>query len=143
MKNATVKIRITIVLVMAALLSCKDPVPSAQEKSESLLMAAAWNKAVVTVDGVDHSDLYANFTIRFNKGTYISFGGSPLWSSTGTWVFTDESAKFINLDGKMEIQINDLTESNLELAFQRTSTTFGSGRSKSISGRNVFRLKNK
>ena len=144
MMNSITKIALAILLLAVVSISgCKDHAPNVQERVEGMLVSAEWNQPVVTVDGVDHSDLYQNFTIRFNKNTYTSSGGSPLWPAAGTWNFTDESAKAINLDGKMEIHINEITDVNLELAFQNDNTTFASGRVKSVGGKNVFRLKKK
>ena len=132
-----------LVLVVVMMSGCQGDEPTAQEKTEAILISAEWNNPSVTVDGVDQSALYQTFIIKFTKGTYTSSGGGPLWPSSGTWVFTDETGKMIILDGKMEVHINEITENSLELAVQNVDTTFASGRTNSIKGKNVFKLKKK
>lgn len=112
-----------------------------KRRLQALLVSAQWKNPVVTVDRIDQSTLYQNFKIQFGHNTYTSFGGEPLWPTSGTWIFVDENATTLKLDGKLEIQISELTETNLELIFQNDNTTFTSGRSMSIKGENKFRLK--
>ncbi|MBK7651309.1 MAG: hypothetical protein IPJ20_12070 [Flammeovirgaceae bacterium] len=140
MKNTMTRIsRAIIILTTTILLGCGDNGPTAQEKTEALLVSAQWKNPVVTVDGIDQSALYQNFKIQFGHNTYTSSGGEPLWPASGTWVFVDENATTLKLDGKLEIKISELTETNLELIFQNDNSTFTSGRS--IKGENKFRLK--
>jgi hypothetical protein len=142
MKNTMTRISMAIIILTTTiLLGCGDNGPTAQEKTEALLVSAQWKNPVVTVDGIDQSALYQNFKIQFGHNTYTSSGGEPLWPASGTWVFVDENATTLKLDGKLEIQISELTETNLELIFQNDNTTFTSGRSMSIKGENKFRLK--
>ncbi len=142
MKNTMTRIsRAIIILTTTILLGCGDNGPTAQEKTEALLVSAQWKNPVVTVDGIDQSALYQNFKIQFGHNTYTSSGGEPLWPASGTWVFVDENASTMKLDGKLEIKISEITETNLELIFQNDNSTFTSGRSMSIKGENKFRLK--
>lgn len=142
MKNTMTRIsRPIIILTTMILLGCGDNGPTVQEKTEALLVSAQWKNPVVTVDGIDQSALYQNFKIQFGHNTYTSSGGEPLWPASGTWVFMDENATTMKLDGKLEIKISELTETNLELIFQNDNTTFTSGRLMSIKGGNKFRLK--
>ena len=139
-RNSMTKISMFSILIAAMVISGCDNAPSATEKVEGMLVSVAWSKPIVTVDGIDQSNLYQDFTITFTKTNYTTSGGSPLWSPSGTWIFKDESAKVLKLDGKQEIQINEITGTNLELAVQNNNTTFKSGRVNSIIGKNVFRL---
>ncbi len=144
MKSTLLKVVVSVLALAAISFSgCNGDEPTVQEKTEALLVSAEWNKPVVTVDGVDQSDLYSDFTIKFIKGTYTSAGGGPLWPTTGTWTFKDETASVLILDGNKEVQINEITETALELAVQNDNTTFISGRTQSIKGKNVFKLKKK
>lgn len=141
MKNLKIKIALTILLFTTICLpGCEDE-PTVKEKTEAMLMSGEWNQPIVTVDGVDKSSLYQDFTIKFSSNSYFSSGGSPLWPASGTWVFKDESAQVLILDNIKEVQINEITDVNLELAIQNDNTTFKSGRVNSIQGKNVFRLK--
>jgi PBP1b-binding outer membrane lipoprotein LpoB len=139
-KNSKTKISMVAILLAAAFISgCHDE-PSVSEKVEGMLVSVTWNKPVVTIDGIDQSNLYQDFTITFTKTNYSTSGGSPLWPTSGTWKFTDETAKAIRLDENKEVQINEITETNLELAIQNDNTTFKSGRINSVKGINKFRL---
>lgn len=144
MKSTLLKVVVSVLALAAISFSgCNGDEPTVQEKTEALLVSAEWNKPVVTVDGVVQSDLYSDFTIKFIKGTYTSAGGGPLWPTSGAWVFKDEAATTLLLDGKMEVRINEITETSLELEVQNENTTFISGRMNSIKGKNVFKLKKK
>lgn len=143
MKKSKVNVGVALLVSAVVILSgCKDE-PTVQEKTEAMLVSAEWNNPIVTVDGVDQSDLYASFTIKFIKGTYNTSGGSPLWPTSGAWVFKDEAATTLMLDGKMEVRINEITEIALEVELQNNNTTFVSGRTNSIKGKNIFKLKKK
>lgn len=135
------KISIAIVLFVALSISSCNDEPTVAEKVEGILVSVAWSKPIVTVDGIDQSDLYQSFTLTFTKTNYTTSGGSPLWPSTGRWAFKDESANALLLDDTREVQINEITGTNLELAVQNNNTTFKSGRTNSVIGKNVFRLK--
>lgn len=139
-RNSMTNISIAIVLFAALSISSCNDEPTVAEKVEGMLVSVAWSKPIVTVDGIDQSNLYQAFAITFTKANYTTSGGSPLWPSTGTWTFKDESARVLLLDGTREVQINEITGTNLELAVQNNNTTFKSGRVNSIIGKNVFRL---
>lgn len=141
-KHITIRISAIILLVALGLFSCNDE-PTPAEKTEALLISGIWSNPVVTVDGIDQSDLYQIFTITFTKTNYTTAGGSPLWLSSGTWAFKDENAKVLILDGSHEVPINEITETNLELVVQNDNTTFKSGRVNSVKGANKFRLTKK
>ena len=141
MITAKTKIAIAFAfLSIACLTACKKTEVTPQEQAESLLTAGAWAKPTVTVDGVDHSDLYQNFTVQFINKTYSSSGGLPLWPAAGTWMMS-EDGKTLKIDGKLEMQISEMTDKALQLTFQWDKSTYAPGRVQSIGGRNVFNLK--
>lgn len=140
MKKVKIKIALTTLLLITICLSGCEDEPTAAEKTEAVLISGEWNNPIVTVNGIDESALYQDFTIKFNSNSYTSSGGSPLWPSSGTWSFKDESAKALILDNSKEVQINEITDVNLELAIQNDNNTFKSGRMNSVKGKNVFRL---
>lgn len=136
----------SLVIAMVVMLTdCKkDETPSAQEAvTTQLTSAAAWQNPVVTVDGVDKSDVYKDFSITFGKGTYTTKSGSPIWKASGTWAFTNAEATKMKLDGATEVEINSVSTDLLELSIQWDQDTFEPGRVNSIKGKNKFKLKKK
>lgn len=125
--------------------SCKkDDAPTAQEKTTTMLTsAAAWQSPVVTVDGVDYSDLYKDFSIKFDKNTYTTTSDAPVWKASGTWVFINEEATLMKMDDAREVEINSISDDFLELSFQWNEDTFEPGRINSVKGKQKFKLKKK
>lgn len=133
------------VVLFCSLLSCgnKDSPLTAQETVTAMLTSAeAWQEPSVTVDGVDYSDLYKNFQIKFDKSTYTSSGGAPVWAAAGAWLFINEEATLLKLDGSREVALS-VTDDFLELSFQWDENTFEPGRVKSVKGKQKFKLKKK
>lgn len=134
-----------LVIAMAMLNGCKknDP-PSPQETvTTQLTSAAAWQSPVVTVDGVDKSDVYKDFSITFGKTTYTTQSGSPIWKASGTWAFANAEATKMKLDGNIDVEINFISTDILELSLQWNEDTFEPGRINSVKGKNKFKLKKK
>jgi hypothetical protein len=131
------------VILLLALPGCtKKEELTAQEKATALLTTAAgWQSPVVTVDGVDYSDLYKDFTIKFDKSTYTTSSGVPMWKAAGTWVFINEEATLMKMDGTREVEINTLSADVFEMSFQWDENTFNPGRTNSIKGKQKFKLK--
>lgn len=115
-----------------------------KEKIMSMLTSAeSWNNPEVTVDGVDYSVIYQDFSIAFSNGEYTTTAGFPVWKMSGTWVFLNEEATLINMDDTREVEINSISDDFLELTFQWDENTFEPGRGKSVKGKNKFKLKKK
>ena len=134
-----------LVIAMAMLNGCKknDP-PSPQETvTTQLTSAAAWQSPVVTVDGVDKSDVYKDFSITFGKTIYTTQSGSPIWKASGTWAFANAEATKMKLDGNIDVEINFISTDILELSLQWNEDTFEPGRINSVKGKNKFKLKKK
>ncbi|MFZ1807385.1 MAG: hypothetical protein WAU36_09200 [Cyclobacteriaceae bacterium] len=135
------RILILAVLILA-ISACKDDGLSAVEQTKQQLMVAPWGNPTVTVDGVDESDLYKDFSITFGDGTYTSINGDPVWPGSGTWQFKDDAGKIMLLDGSLEVVINSIDDENLELELNWDETTYAlGGRVSSIFGKNYFFLK--
>lgn len=132
-------------LVLFPLSACKEETPfSDQEQVTALLVSAtAWQDPIVTVDDVDQSALYKDFSITFTNTTYTSANGSPVWKSAGTWMFKDEAARVMILDGTREVEITSISNELLELSLQWEEDTFEPGRIRSLKGKNKFKLKKK
>ena len=134
-----------ILFLLVSLYACKDEEPlSDQERVTSLLTSAeAWQDPIVTVDDVDQSALYTDFVISFSNTNYTSANGSPVWKSAGTWVFKDEMAQIMIFDGVQEVEITSISNEELELSVQWNEDTFEPGRTRSVKGKNKFKLKKK
>ena len=134
-----------VVAMVALLVGCKkDDPPSVQETvTTQLTSAAAWQSPVVTVDGVDKSDVYKDFSITFGKNTYTTQSGSPIWKASGTWAFANAEATKMKLDGNIDVEINFISTNILELSLQWNEDTFEPGRINSVKGKNKFKLKKK
>ena len=146
-KNTSILSQSVILVVAIFLLSlsgCKKDAPlTAQEKVTAMLTSATWVTNTVTIDGVDYSVLYNNFSIKFDKSTYTTTSGGPVWNASGTWVFINAEATLMKMDGVREVTINSITGDFLELSFQWEQNTFEPGRSKSVKGKQKFKLKKK
>ena len=144
----SIKIATPVFIIMAIvsiLNGCKkeDP-PSAQETvTAQLTSAAAWQSPVVTVDGINYSDVYKDFSITFGQNTYTTQSGNPIWLPSGTWAFTNEEATLLKFDGTMDVEINSITTDFLELTVQWDKNTFDPGRVNSVKGKHQFKLKKK
>jgi hypothetical protein len=129
--------------VVILLTSCQqEPELTVAEKvTEQLAAAESWKAPTVTVDGVDYSDLYKDFSVKFEATTYSSTGGAPVWPASGTWKFINEEATRMLLDNTLEVQIDAVTDESLELSLQWNKTTFEPGRASSVKGQMKFKLK--
>ena len=135
---------LALVIFLLSIAGCKkdDPLTAQETVTVMLTSAEAWQEPSVTIDGVDYSDLYKNFKIKFDQSTYTSSGGAPVWALSGTWIFINEEATVMKLDGTREIEIS-ITDDFLELTFQWTEDTFEPGRINSVKGKQKFKLKKK
>jgi hypothetical protein len=134
-----------LALIFINISGCKEQIePTVQELvTEQLVAAEAWTSPVVIVDGVDRSDLYKNFTIKFEPGKYASSGGAPIWPASGVWVFSNEEATVMRLDDKLDVTIGSISSDLLVLTLTWNETTFEPGRVSSIKGKQEFKLKKK
>lgn len=105
----------------------------------SLLSASPWNVSAVTVDDLDFSSTYSGLNLSFAEGTYTSSNGGGIFSSAGTWVFASSAAEQLILDGDLEVDVLEISETSLVIGLVSTETSLGTGgRSESVSGTHVF-----
>lgn len=131
------------VFCLVAVFSCGEEEISILEETELKLISSGWSNPVATVDGVDYSDVFKDFSITFSKNTYTTTAGAPLWKASGTWKFMDEEATQIKMDGDRDVEVKFPSDEFLELSFLWDQDTFEPGRSLSIKGKQRFRLKRK
>lgn len=140
MKDLQLVVTCCLLVISSTLLNCGDePIKiSEQERVESLLLVGSWKIQQVKIDGSDKTQMFTDLTLKFANGSFTTTKGEPVWPSSGSWVFDDETAKsFTRTDG-VAVNIEEINESSLRLSLLWTQTTYGSGRSSSISGMHVF-----
>jgi hypothetical protein len=138
-KNKTLAISIILVAAFVFLSGCKggdDPTP--QEVTTQQLVAPTWKLTSVLVDGVDKTSLFTNMTLKFTTTNYTTTNGGVVWPASGTWTFTDETARKIKRNDNLEVTITEITEASLKLSLTWATGTFGSGRVSSVAGNHVF-----
>lgn len=142
MKKSVIKLS---VVLFCSLLSCgKEDTSTEQELVTKILTSAeAWQNPEVTVDGVDYSDLYKDFSITFTESAYTTVGGAPVWAASGSWKFLNEEATLLKLDDSREVEIGSISDDILELSLQWEENTFEQGRVNSVKGKQKFKLKKK
>lgn len=128
------------VIVFATGCKKDTPLTPQEQVTAQLTSAEAWEKPTVTVDGVDYTEHFANFSLKFGKNTYTSTEGEPIWLPSGTWTFGNEEGTLMIVDGSMEVEIISINDEVLEISFQGTEDSFEPGRKKSIIGRIIIRL---
>lgn len=124
--------------------SCKnEDTPSATEVSKSQLTAHAWKIRRVTIDGVDHSSLFADLSLQWRgDNRFSTVNGGVLWPASGTWSFADETGKAlrVTLNGVADVPvtIETLDDTRLVLSLFWNKTTLSGGRTASIAGDHTF-----
>jgi len=142
MKN-TIKLVLTLWIVCGLffIAGCdkSSPTPAATEadKVTATLKSGAWKIFTVNVDGIQN-DSYNNMTMTFTNSGYTATNGAPVWPASGTWSFTDSSAKIMKRDDGLLVTIETITDSGLVLSLTWSKTTLGKGRTQSTSGKHVF-----
>jgi hypothetical protein len=115
-----------------------DTPPSATEVATKKLALHNWKISNVQVDGTDQTALFTNMILSFGATTYTTTKGEPVWPSSGTWAFTDNTAETIKRNDDLEITIVEVTETSLKLSLDWVTGTLGPGRTASVSGDHVF-----
>lgn len=146
MKNLSLKYLLVSALVTAFFLitGCggSDPSPTAaslaKEEITRTLTSGAWKMQTVAVDGVDQTTVYKNLVIVFSNAGFTATNGGFVWPASGTWKFTDDTAKTIERNDGLTITIDEATATKLVVKLTWTKTTIGPGRTASVSGLNVF-----
>lgn len=115
-----------------------DSSPSASEITTKQFTSSGWKIGSVQVDGTDQTALFANMTLSFTATNYSTTKGGVVWPASGTWTFTDNTAKKIKRNDNLEVTINEISNTSLTLSLGWAAGTFGSGRTSSVAGNHVF-----
>jgi hypothetical protein len=126
-----------------------DPELTEEQKVTKTLTAGTgqWGQnsaSTVYVDGLDVTeDLFSGFTITFTDGGYTTTGTSPVFPSSDTWRFKENTngTVIIRDSDEKEMTITSLTDTDLVFTLTWDQTTTSSGRQRSIPGPHVFILK--
>ena len=102
------------------------------------LTASTWNLKSVDVSGKDQTSVYKGLTLAFTATSFTTTNGGTVWPVTGTWEFKTPDATAIVRDDKLEVTIQEVTETSLKLALTWSKNTFTSGRVEAVSGAHVF-----
>jgi hypothetical protein len=104
----------------------------------SLLKSGQWKLKTVKVDNADQMSLFTGLAITFSSSSYSATNGAPVWPASGGWTLNAEGTVISRSDG-LQININNITETSLDLSLVWEKDTFG-GRVGSVSGNHVFTL---
>ena len=115
-----------------------DTPPSVTEVTTKKLISNNWKISNVQVDGADQTALYTGMILNFDATTFTTTKGEPVWPSSGTWTFTDNTAETIRRNDDLEITIVEASETSLKLSLDWVTGTLGPGRTASVSGNHVF-----
>jgi hypothetical protein len=139
-------ILIAAAVTLLALLNisgCDSGDPSnevATEQVKAILTSGTWGAQSVVVDGVDKTSIYSKLSVKFTETGFTSTGGEPVWPASGTWSFADASGKTVTRSDGVTVTIEQAEAAKLVLKLAWSKTTFGPGRSASVSGSHVFTL---
>lgn len=142
-KNIRFMKRILIGLLALLAFSCKqDPASLMQtELVRQKLTSKTWTVNTVIVNGLDQTSKFTGFSISFTNTGFTTTNGNVVWPSSGTWAFANDAASSIVRGDGVEVLINQIDNSVLELEFIWDTTTYGGGRIHSIQGQHIFNLK--
>lgn len=139
MKSMTkIVIQLFVLVGLVLTSSCGGDDPSASEVALKKLMAQPWHLSNALVDGTDKTSVYSGLSITFTKTNFTATNVTPSWPATGTWKFSDKSAKEILRGDDLLIDIIEINDGTLKISYRWNSTTFESGRANSVSGNHVL-----
>ncbi len=136
--SSTLLIISTVCFLMTIASCSSNDVKSETDRVKGILTASTWKMQTVVVDAVDQSTVYKGLTLNFTDSGFTSTNGGVVWPTSGTWKFTDDSAKTITRNDTLVITITEVTDTKLVLTLTWATTTLGSGRVESVKGSNVF-----
>ncbi len=145
---------ILMIIVLSGQIACKskkgdDPGPQTTEQEKVLQIltggTGTWSPPAtngITLEGTDVTEeFFSGFTIRFAGNQLFTTGTTPVWLRQDTWQFKSGSSTiFIRGQDDKEVTIESISETELKLTLEWTSTTFG-GRTGSLPGRYSFTLR--
>jgi len=112
--------------------------PTAVEKATALMVASPWTMKSLTIDGTADDTFFVGLAITFTASGFTAKNGDPVWPASGTWSFTDTNATSFKRSDDLTIQVDNLSESSMQLSLVWTSTTTSGGRANSVAGKHVF-----
>ena len=119
---------------------CGSKDPSPKETTRNLLINGTWKINSVKVDGVDKTSLFTGMIITFNEHDYNAVNGGPIWGTSQSWAFIDNSAKSFSISSGVEVRILELTSSLLKVELTWDKTTIDGGRTNSVEGLHEFQF---
>ena len=111
---------------------------SVADAVKAKLTASTWKLKSVDVSGKDQTSVYKGLTLTFTTTSFTTTNGGTVWPVTGTWEFKTPDATAIVRDDKLEVTIQEVTETSLKLSLTWSKNTFTSGRVEAVSGAHVF-----
>lgn len=130
-------VTITSLLLVTSCKKSDDPQPETA-RVKGLLKANTWRIQSVNVDATDQTELFTGLTLSFTDTNYTATNGTVVWPASGTWSFTDATAKKVLRSDDVEVVIVEVTDSSLKLSLTWDTGTIGSGRTLSVEGNHVF-----
>jgi hypothetical protein len=124
-----------LVVYVMGLMGCgkDDPQPSANDITTELLRSKPWQLSSTTIDGTS-SNLYSGLSVTFSTNTYTSVNGGKIWLASGTWNLAGDDGKKLLRDGTLQIDIQNISPTQLVISFNWNSTTLDNGRTESLKG---------
>jgi hypothetical protein len=125
---------------VVAVSSCDDDdkQTDTQHALSILLSGKPWTVESVDVDGTDKTSVYEDLQITFTENTFTTTGGGSVWPASGTWQFSDETAKIIKRGDDVLVTIDELADKKVALSLTSEETTLGEGRGKGVAGDHTF-----
>ena len=74
----------------------------------------------IKVDGADVSANYPDFGLSFTDGAYTTTNAGELFNASGTWDWSDESGRTVDLDDGKIINIQQLTPIKFVFSFTKS-----------------------
>lgn len=131
----------TLLLIAATpfISSCGGSVePEAEsQRVTALLTSGTWKIDKLYIDQIESSS-YPDLTLNFTATSFTAANGEPVWPSTGTWSFSDDSGETMVRNDQLNVSVSAVDANNLELQLDWSLQTVGPGRQGSVKGSHVF-----
>ncbi|GAB1445989.1 MAG: hypothetical protein KF860_11520 [Cyclobacteriaceae bacterium] len=148
LKSLKLLIGVFLIIQAALMTSCKSETELTQKELVTAQLVAdgdSWGVENVTVDDVDESGSFNNFSIKFEDKKFTTVNGGVVWPPSGTWSFTSEEATAFTRDDGIKVLIESLVGDQLSISFEWAETTLDAegGRITSRKGKHKFKFKRK
>ena len=87
-----------LIIGLGLLTACKKDLPPPAQEQAFKKLKGDWVLGTITLDGLDISANYSNFTLSFTDGGYKTTNagststGNQLFRSSGTWIWSNDTA---------------------------------------------------